>query len=672
MSSAIDTATLPVFLRAFSAYHFRVRFEARQAITFSDKWYFLPRYALGNALKNSSRFSHLYDELFKPQEPEGPGSSPSSRLVIRADKPSRRGFGAGEALDLYITIISGSPRLVEDFLTFLPEWQAYNFFHDYRFIYRSYQLLNPDTALFEAGLPIDRAQLTIDFFVCHAPSWRDRLRLCFLTPTTLKVDQLLTPDIPYTRLMNRLSRRLYLLYAECLSDGSSPPEPFVFAEQGEVRYKQISMPKSATIKTRRHYDMAGFLGEVVYQIPYDPTAAVMLSIAHWVHIGSHTVSGNGQVRASDGAEIPRPASPPPPSPVESKTPEALPSPKPRREKFHRREAPFDLVVAEPGASVGISRNDVVIRKGGQVLGKHPAEAIEHISIISEGVSLSSNVTKYCRKRSIRVVFYDAEGKPYATLEGPETILPSVMEAQMSLSDRKARHFIQALVTNKVKNQSKLLRYYLKYHHKSETLRATLTEAIDALGTCATMTIDGESLDDFRRSAMLLEARAARIYWQAYAALVANAGYAFERREQRGAADVVNQMLNYGYAILLSHVARSIDLWQLNPQVGILHSTQDRRPSLCFDLMEQYRAFVVDRSVLALLSKGEVCRQDHTGLLDMSTRTRLISKLNERHSAVEYYRSGEKVFADIMKLQTREVRDYCMGETDKIKFYTPKW
>lgn len=672
MSSVIDTATLPVFLRAFSAYHFRVRFEARQTITFSGKWYFLPRYALGNALKNSSRFSHLYDELFKPQEPEGSGSSPSSRLVIRADKPTRRGFGAGEALDLYITIISGSPRLVEDFLTFLPEWQAYNFFHDNGFIYRSYQLLDPDTDLFESRLSVDRARLTIDFFVRHTISWRDYLCLRFLTPTTLKVDQVLMPDIPYTRLMNRLSRRLYLLYVEYLSGDADPPAPFVFAEQGEILRRQISMPNSVTIKAHRHYDMAGLLGEIVYRVPYDPVAAFMLAIAHWVHIGSHTVSGNGQLKVLPEAEISDPTIPRPLSAVEHKAPKDSSAPKPRKEKLHKQEASFDLVVAEPGASVGISRNDVVIRKGGRVLGKHPAEAIEHISIISEGVSLSSNVTKYCRKRSIRVVFYDAMGEPYATLEGSETILPSVMEAQMSLSDHKVRYFIQALVTNKIKNQSKLLRYYLKYHHKSDILRGILSEAIDTLAQCLSMTIAGESLDDFRRSAMLLEARAARCYWQAYAALVENAGYTFERRDQRGATDIVNQMLNYGYAILQSHVAQSIDLWQLNPQVGILHSTQDRRPSLCFDLMEQYRAFVVDRSVLALLSKGEVCRQDDTGLLDISTRIRLISKLNERHSAVEYYRSGEKVFADIMKLQTQEVRDYCMGETDKIKFYTPKW
>ncbi|MDO4695785.1 MAG: CRISPR-associated endonuclease Cas1 [Porphyromonas sp.] len=169
------------------------------------------------------------------------------------------------------------------------------------------------------------------------------------------------------------------------------------------------------------------------------------------------------------------------------------------------------------------------------------------------MSLSSNVTKYCRKKGIRVVFYDATGKAYASLEGVETILPSVMEAQMSLSEDKTRRFIQALVTNKIKNQSKLLRYYLKYHHESETPREVLSEAIEGLDSCASTVIEGADIDEFRQNAMILEAQAAKSYWRAYGALVSNTGYSFERREQRGATDIVNQMLNYGYAILQSHV-----------------------------------------------------------------------------------------------------------------------
>lgn len=673
MSSAIDTATLPVFLRAFSAYHFRVRFEARQAITFSGKWYFLPRYALGNALKNSSRFSHLYDELFKPQEPEGSGSSPSSRLVIRADKPTRRGFGAGEALDLYITIISGSPRLVEDFLTFLPEWQAYNFFHEYGLRYKSYQLLNAQSDRYENNLPLSKAKLDVEFFWRHAPQWSDTLGIRFLTPTTLKIDQIFTDRIPFSRLMNRVSRRLYDLYIQEPTASSAPSAPFIFEEKDDLLLSQISIPHKPTMKEKRQYDMSGILGQLYYQTSYDPIAALMLSIAHWVHIGNHTVIGNGQIVAEPG------------NPSLYQTWLNTLSHRPKKvdqeatvlkKQFKRylkeQEEVFDFVVSEAGAFIGLNRNCLVVKKFGNIICKQPAHQIEQISIIAPGVSFSSHVANYCHKRNIRIIYYKATGEAYVSVSSVDSILPSHMKAQMSLSDDQIREFASDLVRNKIKNQAKLLKYYYKYFRKEEELCQYLQQAIEQLKAIEKLPISGNTAEKVRQNAMLLEARGAKIYWSAFGLLIQRTGHAFDGRVQQGASDIVNQMLNYGYAILQSYVMRTIDLWQLSPNIGILHSTQDNKPALCFDLMEQYRSFVVDRSVLAILSKREEVRREKSGLLDIHTRTRIISKIKERWCSPEYFRTGQKTLSEIMALQTKNVRDFCLKKENKVKFYTPKW
>lgn len=1031
--TSIVKESLPTFLSEFSAFHFRVRFEAQKAVNFNSKWYFLPRFALGNALKKSPHYAYLYSEIFKPQEDAEGGVRKAllstSRLIIRADKPFRRGFAAGEPLDLYITIVARDVSLVDDFLKFLPEWQDYNFFRESSLAYRSYQLFNPETDKYENSLRTESSRLTIDFFLRHAPYWEDLLCIRFLSPTSVKIDQVLTDEIPYSRFMNRLSRRLYELHSAYLHAGGGESKPYVYAESDNLLLAQVSMPRKPTIKDNRHYDMAGMLGQLFYRVPYDPVAAIMLAIAHWVHVGNHTISGNGQISASGGSTrlydmwlsllekdraipleeaerdgliaslcaqnyVPAPyrslhipksdggfrelnipskldlylqkslaqvlypvvdallipqnyayrkgkgavaaikqvehlrrtlddsytivrcdiddffdtiplaalmeqlqdltgdpllarmvdlwmrsgtvdkklqyrpnslgipqGSPLAPmlsnlyltetdryiarnittefvryaddlllflpekvhpltclqslndhlsvrkklrlnkdfvvsdirasfsflgitfrsdggremsrektDAVERKIATALyrdtesfsalaetirgmsnyyqklvskvdleivdriatevyasyivshegtqerkriveqlvrigflnqqaaatrlqtavrkkatsiadlPKPKKvedmlqeqRRGQLQKKEEVFDLVVDEPGAFVGISRNHVVVKKFGRIISKQPAAQIEQISIVSEGVSFSSNVTKYCRKKSIRVVFYNAVGEAYATLNGMDTILPSVMESQMELDERRSRLFIDLLVRNKIRNQGKLLRYYYKYYRKEEALERALAQAIDELKQLEAEEWCGKTLRDYRQNAMLHEAQCSRIYWQVYALLVNRAGYPFDSREHQGATDLVNQMLNYGYAILQSYVMKTIDIWQLNPNIGILHSTQDNRPALCFDLMEQYRSFVVDRSILALLSKGEEVGQNDKGLLDMQTRTRIISKINERWFASEYYRSGEKVFSEIMKLQTRDVRDFCLGKIAHLKFYTPKW
>lgn len=1029
----LSTDSLPIFLSDFTAYHFSVRFRAERAIAFERKWYFMPRFALGNALKNSKRYAYLYGQIFKPQEEdtdESKGSGNTSRLIIRADKPSRKSLEAGEAMDLYITVVTRDPLLVGDFLSFLPEWQAYNFFRENDLTYDSYRLYNPTTQKYESGLRVEDAALTVDFFSRQAIRWGEILSVRFLSPASIKVDQILSAEIPYSRLMNRLSRRLYELYTQYLSRGETSVERYIFPDHDGLIYSQISMPRKATIKENRQYDMSGILGQLFYRVPYDPVAALMLSMAHWVHIGNHTIVGNGQIESTPGNDtlyrkwlsslaadrdlpmeeaerqdllealricsyIPQPYhsvnipkgdgsyrqlhipsavdlhlqrslavilypiteslsiaqsyayrkgkgavaavrrvqhlldsldenhtvvrcdidnffdSIPVPSllqkvqrttedplltrmlslwmksgvvdrkqqyaPASSGIPQGSPlapllsnlyledtdryiaghittefiryaddlllflpekvdplnalqdlsehlkyrkglklnrdfvvssikssfsflgitfcadgSRSMSRDKkeglkrkitlaLHRdtenfsalsetihgmeqyyrkllekvdieaidevaatvyathiaslptsearksakdnllrlgflssetakqtlREAMrqtvvssadnfpikkeseilreqqkrqlqergeiFDLVVTEPGAFIGISRNHVLVRKYGKTICKQPAAQIEQISIISDGVSLSSNVTKYCRKKNIRVIFYNATGQAYASLNGMNTILPSVMEAQMRLSEEKKREFILTLIKNKVRNQGKLLRYYHKYYRHDKELKEPLSNAIAELKQLEGIPIaEGSSLADFRQHAMLHEARCAQVYWRAFALLVHRSGHEFEGREHKGAEGLVNQMLNYGYAILRSYVMKTIDLWQLNPNIGILHSTQDNKPALCFDLMEQYRAFVVDRSILALLAKGEDVGQNNKGLLDMPTRSRIISKINERWFATEYYRSGEKLFSDIMKLQTKDVRAFCCGKVKRIKFYTPKW
>ncbi|MDO4695786.1 MAG: CRISPR system precrRNA processing endoribonuclease RAMP protein Cas6 [Porphyromonas sp.] len=182
----------------------------------------------------------------------------------------------------------------------------------------------------------------------------------FLTPTTLKVDQVLTREIPYTRLMNRLSRRLYLLYTEYLSSEGDTSFPFIFTAEGKTLHSHISMPNSATIKEHRHYDMAGILGQIVYQVPYDPVAAVMLSIAQWVHIGSHTVSGNGRIKASDAGEEFAPESSRTINTKNETTEEPLITKK-RQKRLHKERSPSS---AKGSPSAAMSRSTAARRASG--------------------------------------------------------------------------------------------------------------------------------------------------------------------------------------------------------------------------------------------------------------------------------------------------------------------
>lgn len=92
----------------------------------------------------------------------------------------------------------------------------------------------------------------------------------------------------------------------------------------------------------------------------------------------------------------------------------------------------------------------------------------------------------------------------------------------------------------------------------------------------------------------LEAQAARRYWPLLM------GKDFIRNTD---ADGVNAMLNYGYAIIRSGVARAVMSCGLHPTFGIFHRNRLNPMCLVDDVMEPYRPYV-DWEVKILIDQGE--------------------------------------------------------------------
>ena len=346
----------------------------------------------------------------------------------------------------------------------------------------------------------------------------------------------------------------------------------------------------------------------------------------------------------------------------------------KRRHLQEQAEVCELVVTLPGCFIGISKNKIQVKSEGKIIASKPINYIRQISILSEGVSLSSYVTKHCAKRNIQISYYDSHGEVYASVHSPAGILPVNMQAQLNLSDEQKKRFIIELVRNKIQNQQKLLKYYTKYLRKknpqqSDSLHACIEE-MEAKMADLPQEVSYESL---REKVFLWEAQCALIYWRGIRTLLADTRYPFEQREHQHASSIVNQMLNYGYALLESKVTRAIHTWRISPQISYLHAMNGSTPTLCFDLMEQYRTFVVDRSVIAIITKGEKMEQEkNSNLLTLETRKKLIGKINERWFAVETYKGKEMLLSELMHKLMEHFLAYCKGEEKKPRFYKPKW
>lgn len=95
----------------------------------------------------------------------------------------------------------------------------------------------------------------------------------------------------------------------------------------------------------------------------------------------------------------------------------------------------------------------------------------------------------------------------------------------------------------------------------------------------------------------VEARAARYYWGQL--------FAEYRRDDEG--DRRNKLLNYGYAVVRSGVARALVAHGLLPSLGIMHASVSNAFNLADDLVEPFRPFV-DILAWETVGSGRACRE----------------------------------------------------------------
>ncbi|MCB0738006.1 MAG: type II CRISPR-associated endonuclease Cas1 [Bacteroidetes bacterium] len=95
----------------------------------------------------------------------------------------------------------------------------------------------------------------------------------------------------------------------------------------------------------------------------------------------------------------------------------------------------------------------------------------------------------------------------------------------------------------------------------------------------------------------LESRAANYYWQR----LFNPDVKFGGRHRFG--DAPNNLLNYGYSIVRSMMARALVSSGMLPAVGIFHRNKYNPFCLADDIMEPYRPFV-DLVVLDIIEKND--------------------------------------------------------------------
>ena len=345
----------------------------------------------------------------------------------------------------------------------------------------------------------------------------------------------------------------------------------------------------------------------------------------------------------------------------------------RKKEYRQKEnEASELIVSSYGTFIGVNNKGITVKTMGKKQTLPTTSNLQHITVLSDGVSISSNALAYCMQKRIGIDFFNATGKHTGSFLSAAFMQTSLWTKQANLPLENKSKLATNIIIGKIRNQMNLIKYFHKYHKESsETLKQKYSEILPKLKILlAEIKATAGPEENYATKLTNMEAKGAELYWGYIRELIQDDGACFTHRERHGATDLVNCMLNYGYAILYARIWQAILHRKMNPTQSVIHAPQPGKPTFVYDVIELFRTQAVDRVVISLIQKKEPLKVQQ-GMLDRDTKRRLVQNLAERINRYEKYRGNECRFCDIIRLQVKEIADY-IEKGIPYKPYIAKW
>jgi CRISPR-associated protein Cas1 len=195
--------------------------------------------------------------------------------------------------------------------------------------------------------------------------------------------------------------------------------------------------------------------------------------------------------------------------------------------------------------------------------KLPLEDVASIIITSFSASIHSNLFLEAAKHGVALIICESFKPVSLVLPANRSTDTFLSRAMLNLTTRTRAHLWQKTIDTKCQNQLLLAEYIAPKDVSLQRFRET------ALGKKPHK-----------------EAICAKWFWQIFGRSLNDEDFTRDR-----AKGGLNNLLNYGYAVLLSTVLQKLFGVGLDPTFGITHVVRERCTPLAYDLMEQFRPCV---------------------------------------------------------------------------------
>lgn len=311
-----------------------------------------------------------------------------------------------------------------------------------------------------------------------------------------------------------------------------------------------------------------------------------------------------------------------------------------------------LFISTPECYLSLDGNNVVVLKDGNTLFRIPVCNLEGI-VAFNYLGASPKLMQYCTENNIYISFMSPSGRFLAGVHGKIKGNVLLRKKQYLMSEDEdfslniSKNFIIAKLYN---SRYEINRSIRDNQTKMDVSR--LTNASDKLKLIINKIPECKSFDDLRG----IEGDSARLYFSVFNDMVIQQknDFVFKGRTKRPPLDFINAMLSFGYSLLAHDVAAALHSVGLDPYVGFYHTDRPGRISLALDIMEEFRAVLVDRFVLTLINLKQINKSHF---------------LQKESNSIIFTEIGRKVFlSEWQQKKQNKIYHHFIGEKIKIGLF----
>ncbi|MEQ8585019.1 MAG: CRISPR-associated endonuclease Cas1 [Thalassobaculaceae bacterium] len=244
-----------------------------------------------------------------------------------------------------------------------------------------------------------------------------------------------------------------------------------------------------------------------------------------------------------------------------------------------------LYVMEAGRRLSTRNEAFTVEEDGAELIAIPSRRVDRIEL-GPAAGFSEAAIRLAMASDTAVAFVDGRGAATGAFQ-PATLDRSALhlgQARHTLDPDLRIALARRIVDGRLRNQRALLRR-LNRRRNADAALATLAELNRLVRRIRTPGLDVPGLLGW-------EGRATALYWRALSEMI-EPPWRLPKRIRRPPKDPVNLMLSYFAAMLERDVAAMAARHGLHPGFGVLHGSRDYHAGCVYDLMEEFRAPLVE-------------------------------------------------------------------------------